>query len=546
MRFPSAALGLLLLIGATGCSAPPEAEPAAPDPAEAGPESSPDLELDEIQAALDAGRWEEALTAAESYLADPADPERQWKATAIAAVAAHGLSRWEECIEFVRFCRESTGGLDPDPKLGELLSWLAFPESRALLALGRIPEAEGRLEEAARRFPAIVEDSDWRWLRWIARPAEGVEFDPYEVGPFAQERVREGRRRLERAFPEALEHLRRRLGDPDLALPPVLVQVIDGSEDMDAWMSATAFPRGSGWRGVIRARVEVVVHPTMQDVRLLSHELTHVLDTSGGGRRERPGWVAEGLAHWVESDDERSHQEMVLDHAVSVDDSPVVPLSTVLASERSLADADEETQRVAGAVIFFHVERVQGLEAARRLVLRLLKEADHEAVLQEVTGLAMDDLLRRVRAEYLEWAEASFPGRPLVMTASRLAGEGKFPEALQTLEQYLGSPDPGPMRAWAELLRLNIRIESGNWEAARDALAPIRVLRGQHPLGPTVASGLVSEFRVLEASGDWAGIVAVAKAALDSLWVRHDSDRAEVEKRLLEATKRLETAPGPR
>jgi hypothetical protein len=384
----------------------------------------------------------------------------------------------------------------------------------------------------------------------IARPSTpGVKFiPPVSPDPVRHKRRVAGMRRLEEAYPRALELLRRRLGTRDLGLPPVFVGVSEvgaefGELEPDTRADASLHPRDSGWVGLIRVSPSVVEFPAFDDERLLAHELGHLLHLHGTGDVPAPAWLAEGLAHWLEAEDEQRLRELVLDRANNNPEKPRIAVSTLFQHPESLAKADEESQRVCGAVILHQLERSRGIEAHRRLVGRLLEDPDHEKVLKEETGLGMADLLARVRTGYLEWAGLVFAGKDELTRASLLAKDEKYEEALGVVDGLLKEDLEPNLRATVELLRTLILLESRDLPRARASLEPIRALRRTRPRALLVPLGVETELKVLRACEDWQAVADFCRELLDSRWQDDPEFHAVVEEALAAARSHLPTPP---
>ena len=542
---------LLALLGATGCatSAPelPAAYAPAPEPAKE-PAFDATAESELLKVDFAAGRWEEVLDRAARCSRAAEDWELRWGAAAMATIAASRLRRWEECVRYSRVCGEEEPRLPSREGMENAIRGVILLGAEALIALDRFADAEFELEVVASRLPDLRESPGWNSLRDLARKPAAIEFAPPDPALLRDgEKFVEGWSRLKRATPAAIDHIRQRLGVPDLPFPPVRVRVVDGSLENEYWlMSANVIPRGSEWIGVIRVRLEAVLHPTLQDERLLAHELTHVLHFAGTKPKESPHWLSEGIAHWVESADDLIHRDMVLGRAMRAYGSPETTVSALLQSEAAMTSADHDAQRVCGAVVFFQLERMLGRAAVQRLVLRLLKEEDWAAVINEETRLDMPGLLERVRSSYMEWTAATFPERDEVLVASRLAAEGQLRESAQSVNSYIEGAADGPTRWVAEVLRLDVLVKLEDWPAARAALAPIHALRRSRPLAGPVGQGVMSEVGFLRVSRDWAGLAALAREARESLWVLDREWRAELDQALAEAEKHLAEAAPPK
>jgi hypothetical protein len=221
-------------------------------------------------------------------------------------------------------------------------------------------------------------------------------------------------------------------------------------------------------------------------------------------------------------------------------------VSALLRSGEALAAADEFPQRVAGAVIFFELERTLGKATVQRISRRILRERDHARVFREETGLEMHPMLERVRESYLKWSRESFPEAAALSEASVAAAKGRLAESRDAVDRVMATMRDPFMRSFGELLLLQILNRSQDWPRARAAARPVRLFRESRPLSFVVSEGLLLELDALAGSGDWRGVVALASDPRVPLWVRDLRARSAIEKRLAEAEKHLAEAAPPK
>jgi hypothetical protein len=541
---------LLALLAAAGAARADEPPPPTP------PEQRASDAIEQyraLRAAYEAERWQEVLDRVAACFEPSIGLSARRFAVAMAATAARRLEMWETCIQYCRAYADLAKKTWPPTEDEDWDRVVVCMEADSLLHLDRFRDAEERLDWAAARLPELREYPRWQWLRRLARPQPALEFEPCDSeDPIRQKRRVEGMHRLKEAFPRAVARLRARLGSGELALPPIRVLAVESeaaeSEDTDDGFiaSASVVRRGTGWVGLIRVRCWFIEYPTGEDERMLAHELAHVLHLSGTENRHPPDWLAEGLAHWLEAEDDSAHRRKVFGRTMSRLEHREPSVSWVLQSPETLATADHDSQRFGGTALFFQLERGRGLTAHRRLVGRLLKDPDHQTVLQEETGLEMGELLAQVRRGHSKWEEAAFPGVEEVSRAMRLAQDKRFAESVAVLDGLLAGTVEPALRAEAELVRLDTLIESGDFLSARKALGPILYLRRSRPMDELVPRGLAMELQVLLGSEDWEGVVAFAREFVDSLWQDDAEFREELEECLALAEKHLAEAAAPK
>jgi hypothetical protein len=121
--------------------------------------------------------------------------------------------------------------------------------------------------------------------------------------------------------------------------------------------------------------------PPVKYVRLLHHELTHVLQ----GVHQAPGWFHEGLATWAGAD---MNYVIAYAHARK----PVLSIEVDLS-----AGPDDEYGR--GMMFFRWLESVRGAAGVRKLYRATVVDGrEWKPALEEVSGLAWADLVEAERA----------------------------------------------------------------------------------------------------------------------------------------------------
>ncbi len=353
-------------------------------------------------------------------------------------------------------------------------------------------------------------------------------------------RLTDGMDRVEKALPAAEERVRRRLGVPSLAFPPFAVCFVDGEGSGTDGSMETGLVAGDGKDVCVVAVVaEDLVTGLYDEERTLAHELTHVLHISGGEGAKAPLWLAEGMARWVETEDEASRKDLLLPFIAHGPGSQGIPISKLLEDESALEGREEDLQVAAGSVVFFQLEWSRGTEAVRRLIVRLLRERDWRTVFREETGRPVDALFKEVRAAYLEWGPKAYPG---LEELTRL-DEGRPAESLAALDAFLAEHPGGPVGTLGKYFRARYLRLAGDPEGS---LAALRAFRRDHPRHFVAMATLFEEAEVLRELEDWHGVAALCRLLLlDYLWSPARADeRKNVEARLEEAVGRIRTGAG--
>ena len=511
----------------------------------------PGAAFERLLAAYKGSRWEEVSREAKAVHEGSGDPVARCYVAWMAADAERRLESWEKCRDWCRvFPADYLRVRGPTVELQNLRETASLLRAEALLGSGEADGAREMLEQAGASFPRLKSHGVFRSLLAGTRGNGALLVDRAYEGKYGDDpRLPAALDRVEKALPLALQRIQDRLGLPSLPLPPVVVHVADWEgSDAPGFGYARTFSRGEGRVGVVALPSEGLVTRMLDEALVLAHELTHLLHRSDPKGEAAPFWLGEGLAHWVECGDEAVHRQMVLTAAVSwagedgEDPEAEPPLRTIFEDAGKVGSLSEERQRAFGAVLLFHIERTRGVEATRKLVLRLLREEDWESALRQATGKSFPDLLVQVRAEYLEWTGTVFAGSEVVSGAGRLHKAGKVPEALASLEAFLKERPATPLRAWAEFQRANLLA------AARDhagALAAHRALRAAHPSHQVVIPSIRREIEFLRDSGKWEEVLALGPGYVRDYLFREDEARKEAEGAIEEARARLAAGAPP-
>ncbi len=310
----------------------------------------------------------------------------------------------------------------------------------------------------------------------------------------------------------------------------------------DGSMETCLVQSGRGAVCVIAVVAEDLVNGLDEEEEFLAHELTHVLQFSGPSGGRAPRWLCEGMARWVQHDDEESRVEYLRPWALQLRKprSPAgPPLAEALAGRSALEGQGEDLQAAGGAVIFFQLEWSRGIEAVRRLSLRLLDDPDWERVLREETGRPLDALFADARAGYEEWAARTFAGTEALVRFDR----DRPAESVAAVEAFLAAHPSGPLRTCAEFAHARCLRLAGDKVGA---LAALRAFRRDHPHSSLGPGSLIEEIEILGDLGDWSGVAALCRLLLgDYLWCDARKDlRTDVEKRLEEARARVRAGAG--
>jgi hypothetical protein len=352
-------------------------------------------------------------------------------------------------------------------------------------------------------------------------------------------RLAAGMDRVEKVLPAAEERVRRRLGTPSLAFPPFAVCFVDGEgSGTDGSMETGLVTLGHGDVCVVAVITEDLVSGQDDDERFLAHELTHVLHISGGESAGAPLWLAEGIARWVEIEDDATRADFLLSYMARRSGPKGSEISRILGDEPSLENREGSQQSVAGAVVFFQLEWSRGTEAVRRLILRLLREKDWKAVLREETGRPLDEMFKEVLAGYQEWSRKTFPGQEELNPIPSIAGGGKPVEAIAALDAFVEGHPGDPRLPMCACYRGHLLHLAGDLDGA---LASFRAYRREHPKHFGVLESMCEQLEVHRERGDWEEAAALARTLLgDHLWAPSSADaRRAVEGTLEEAVGRI-------
>ena len=408
---------------------------------------------------------------------DAAPPPAERSAALQRLAAADREGRFEEAADLARAC----------------LAWLDDPRdraaaasaaARALLRLGRSAEC---IKICDTFGPALVEVPEIRFALAAARADGPLTLDPDYRGKYAGDpRLAEARRRLDRTFPAAVDRVRRRLGLGDPGFPPIAVVFQDAATEDGTeitLMTASVVPRGAERVGIIVITTEPLVTGAWPEERILAHELTHILGQILGPVVMRPGWLEEGLAHWVSSVDTSELVEFTVGMQELWDGERRADfVDARLASIDALRVPGAYDQRVAGMAFFHMMERVRGRSDTVMLVRRLLAEP-YRAVFAEETGGSVGSLLPRVRDEWRKWREENLSDLEALSAAVTTARGGKFREGLESVEAIIRADPRGALAPVASWIRARLLPSRDGDEEAVEAH---RALRRDHPAAMTV------------------------------------------------------------
>ncbi|NUN53289.1 MAG: hypothetical protein HUU06_10965 [Planctomycetaceae bacterium] len=366
-----------------------------------------------------------------------------------------------------------------------------------------------------------------------AAPAtDRLTVDPAYEGKYeGDERLPRSLEELRRSLPRAAARLARRLGVEKPDLPPVVVVLRDAGripvgEGLGV-METTLRRNGSPPVAEVLVTAEALLSGSYDIETCMAHELVHALHLEAGAAGDAPPWMMEGLAHWLSRAGEGDLEEMVLFYAISIrwwsEGKPSEwkkrpTLSGALGTRTGIEDMEDEGQRIAGTLLFHHLERVLGEEAFRTLALRLLRERGALPLLKEATGKTLDELLPEVRDGYLVWAEEVFRDRSAIEGAMAAVREGDLDRALELTDAYLRGARESPLVPAVLYFRLiNLSYAVGR---PKEALLAAGEFLRRHPRHPWVANARLLEARAFREAGDRASARDRARVLLrDFAWI---------------------------
>jgi hypothetical protein len=377
----------------------------------------------------------------------------------------------------------------------------------ASLALVVAGGCASKLDDAARRGYDIA-----------ARIPTGIVVTaPYEGKYSDDSRLPSALRRLSDAVPRAKDRVHQRLG-VDWPLPPTAVCVVDAeTTPMKEW-AYTSVEARSKPRAVVLLAAEELVSDTSDVEATLTHEFVHALHFRGTGAVNRPLWLEEGLARWVESASDDETERWILSHSLRFNgaghDAPEI--ESLLSSERALDDGDERGQAISGTVFFFALERSRGREFVRRLVVRLLRDADWRAAMESECGRPFPDLLAEVASAYDAWKRTISPDVEALADATRRFAEGDRAAGLSDVDRFTSEGSRPALRPQAEFCRWRMQWTMGDLDAA---IASIHAFRSNHPYDDLVYVSWFDELRILGQQGRRSEFEALARRLLrDATW----------------------------
>lgn len=415
-RRPAPMLAALLLLVAVRCAAAQEAGGPGSSPALASPDPVVPRTLEEVRRAYQSSDSAMAAAGARTLLEE-----------------GKGLSRYEilelhlvECESLLHERRfpESVAAADRGRKwLGPAspanAAWtgrFSLAKSWSLLHMGRVPEARETLDDWTGSDPKAFDSENALRLRGVLRlllrEADGPLVDTDYRGRFQGDpRVSQAFRRLECAFPLAVEQVRRKLDEPDLAIPRTVILIQD-SLSLDQWMCAEALPVGESWCGEILVRASLAVEGPEEEAAALAHELVHVMRTAGRDKPPIPAWMEEGIAHWVGEETESEMWSVLLPWAArNLSNGSIFDLVDLVDPSSPWAAGPLDRQRVQGMLFLRYLERVRGREPVRAFIRSLIHgTGDPPEAFRSAFHAEVGEMQRELHRGLRKWIRAGIDG----------------------------------------------------------------------------------------------------------------------------------------
>jgi hypothetical protein len=301
--------------------------------------------------------------------------------------------------------------------------------------------------------------------------------------------------RVADAMAGAVERVKRRIEIRDPAFAPTVIRVVDGETEGLAGPAGASLESVDGRQvGVIVVAAEELVTDSIDVVSMLAHELTHVLRYGGPGSNGAPLWIEEGIARWVEFEDEAPLHELLLAYSIHGRGVAAATVAELLGDEDALGNANMVTQDVVGAVFFHQVERRFGRATVAAIARGLLACPDWKGVFRDCTGNEVTELLSQAREDYIEWATREFATRKVIEHGSRVAESGGHSEAVAMLEEWARQNPTSSLLPWAERTRWRTLLASG---APEQALVVIHRFRKHWPRHCLATDSFVDELEAL-------------------------------------------------
>jgi hypothetical protein len=412
-------LGGLILLAAASAVAQDEVVTPAPAPPDAVPKPAAAVPtMESVAEARRSGKYQEALDGARLLAArdPPPEPKELHRLALIEAESCLYLERHEEALLAADRC---LGLLHPEGKNWE--PWVARASSArawALVGCGRTADAATTLDELVRRLPAQEAELGTLRLRALIKVGDGILVDADYRGKWKDDtRIAAGLKRLKAGVGLAVDRLRDRVGDSGLPLPPVVVRVEDVDENLKSdvgdplRMDTSVVRRGVSDVGLVTVSAMMLLGDGAGEVAALSHELVHVLLLQGRREPGLPPWVNEGLAEWVQDDNEQDLWDWLSRRSSLAGDArTILKLPGAGDYPKPWEERPKECQRVLGKVLFHYLERTRGRGAVRGFARTLMTtKADSGVAFRSAFGGSPGELHAELEKEFTPWARKGLP-----------------------------------------------------------------------------------------------------------------------------------------